>query len=304
MFGTARRRDTAPARSVLLGRDEWAQRQYLDLAGIPGLTCGGLQGYGKTSLALTVLTQLAPYVEHQFVIVDGKGGGDYDDWTQRAWLSCGDDLHAAAEYLGRAHDLMRTRLASVRAELGTTNFWDVGPTAGWPLVFVLVDECHTFLTEPRSSMPKSEQEAYRSCRHHLEQLVKKGRSVGMATLLMTQKQTGDSIPTFIRDVCEVGISFATRTKDAAVASLGEGIREFPTVCPTTLQQRPNYIGVAVAALPGVPDFLRLRVPHVNPDRAGRLVRATAGLRRDLDQPTSGPRLVDADHDRDAGEEAA
>lgn len=280
---TRRQRRTAQiARRVWIGRDEWATDRHLDLAGVPGLTCGGLQGYGKTSLALSALTQLAPCAEHQFVVIDGKGGGDYDEWAARAWLATGDDLQTAAAHLERVHQLMRTRLATVRSELGTTNFWDVGPSGSWPLVFVLVDECHTFLPEPKSSMPKGEQEAYRACRHYTEQLVKKGRSVGLASLLMTQKQTGDSIPTFIRDVCEVGLSFACRTRDAAVASLGEGIREHPSVCPTTLATRPDYIGVAVGALPGLPGFVRLRVPYVDPEQAGQLARNTAHLRRDLD----------------------
>jgi S-DNA-T family DNA segregation ATPase FtsK/SpoIIIE len=45
----------------------------------------------------------------------------------------------------------------------------------------------------------------------VEDLVKKGRSVGMLVILATQKSTGDAIPTFIRDVCPVGLSFAQKT---------------------------------------------------------------------------------------------
>lgn len=149
------------------------------------------------------------------------------------------------------------------------------------MLFILVDECHTFLAEPRSSMLKEEQEAYRLCRHYVEQLVKKGRSVGVCVLLATQKQTGDSIPTSIRDVCGMGLSFATKTRDAAVAALGEAIRDYPSACPTGLQDEA-HIGVCVASLPRIPGFVRLRVPYVNPHEAGRLAAATAHLRRDLD----------------------
>lgn len=150
------------------------------------------------------------------------------------------------------------------------------------MVFVLLDECHTFFTGPKSGKDTRER-----CEYWTEQLVKKGRSVGVITLLLTQKQTADSIPTSIRDVCEVCLSFACKTTDAAVAALGTGIREFPGVCPTTLQDRA-YVGVCVASLPGVPGFLRMRVPYVNPDDAARLAAATAHLRRDLDVP-DGPR---------------
>jgi S-DNA-T family DNA segregation ATPase FtsK/SpoIIIE len=43
-------------------------------------------------------------------------------------------------------------------------------------------------------------------------------------MLLTQRATGDAIPTRIRDNCQVAISFATRTLDGAVAALGEEIR--------------------------------------------------------------------------------
>ena len=44
---------------VYIGRDEWADHRYIDLSGITGMAVTGLQGYGKTSLILSWLCQMA-----------------------------------------------------------------------------------------------------------------------------------------------------------------------------------------------------------------------------------------------------
>lgn len=89
-------------------------------------------------------------------------------------------------------------------------------------------------------------------RRLVEDVVKKGRSVGICTILATQKSTGDAIPTAIRDVCPVALSFAQRTDEAAVAALGEDIRRYPEANPVSLQD-PAYLGVAsmVQGRPGL-----------------------------------------------------
>ena len=56
----------------------------------------------------------------------------------------------------------------------------------------------------------------------VEELIRKGRNVAIQVMLLTQRATGDAIPTRIRDNCQVAISFATRTVDGAVAALGRG----------------------------------------------------------------------------------
>ena len=155
---------------------------------------------------------------------------------------------AAAAALEDAHSLMRSRFGTVLEQTGHRNAWRAGPTERFPLVVVVIDECHTFFD---LDGVKGDQQAprrhVRTCRTLAGQLVKKGRSVLMLTILITQKQTSDAIPTAIRDNCGFGVSFAVKTKDAAVASLGDHIREYPSYCPTTLQD-PAYVGVCTAAL--------------------------------------------------------
>jgi hypothetical protein len=98
-------------------------------------------------------------------------------------------------------------------------------------------------------------------------------------MLLTQRATGDAIPTRIRDNCQVAISFATRTLDGAVAALGEEIRQHPDASPVQLND-PAYMGVAVTSLPGRPGFHRVRTPQVDQHQVAAIIRATVRLRRD------------------------
>ncbi|MEU6166255.1 hypothetical protein [Streptomyces tanashiensis] len=134
-----------------------------------------------------------------------------------------------------------------------------------------------------------------------EDLVKKGRAFGILTILTTQKTTGDAIPTFIRDVCPVGLSFAQKTAEAAVAALGEDIRQWPDANPINLQD-PAYVGVAVMSAQGRPGFVRIRTPYVPDAYAGHIAAETAHLVRDpfkLLEDLTGRSVVDlAKHDPD------
>lgn len=110
-------------------------------AGVSGVVVAGLAGYGKTSFLNHRFCQLAANPAVQFVLIDGKGGPDYDDLFARAWLSAKDDPQTVRDHLERVHALMIARQHTIRAVLGVKNMWHVGPTAGWPLTVVVLDLC-------------------------------------------------------------------------------------------------------------------------------------------------------------------
>jgi DNA segregation ATPase FtsK/SpoIIIE, S-DNA-T family len=268
---------------LYLGLDEWGTHRWAPLPGLTGITVAGLPGAGKTSEVLSWLCQLArlPVV---FVFIDGKGGGDYADWHPRAWLNTGDSLADAAGALEDVHALMRSRFSAVEQITGHRNAWHAGPSADFPLIVTVIDECHTFFDLDAVKGQRDAEALVRSCRALTGQLVKKGRSVLMLTVLLTQKQTADAIPTAIRDNCGLGLSYAVRTREAAVAALGEAIREYPTYCPTLLQD-PAYIGVATVSLrTGHDPFVRIRSPHITETDA----LAYAELAGDRIDPTALP----------------
>ena len=171
---------------------------------------------------------------------------------------------------------MRDRSAWLRANRGTAQFWDAGPTDDCPLIVVIVDESHTYVT----GASKQDRERCESNIWYLTKLAKEGRSRGFLTVFVTQKQTADAIPTAIRDVCQVGISFGVRTMDGAVAALGDDIRHYPDIAPTALIGR-QWTGVAVMRSPERGGFHRIRTPYVSEHDAAQLIAALATLTRTL-----------------------
>jgi S-DNA-T family DNA segregation ATPase FtsK/SpoIIIE len=251
------------------------------LAEVSGSVVAGLAGFGKTMLVAHLLGQLAPSPAVQFVLIDGKGGPDYDRLVPRAWLSAKDDLTQVRDVLRQVHRLMIDRQGAIAQVLGVTDAWHLGPSPSWPLVLVVVDEAHTFFHERKGTAPevKAHNAVVAELSRLVEELIRKGRNVAIGVMLLTQRATGDAIPTRIRDNCQVAISFATRTLDGAVAALGEEIRHHPDASPVRLND-PAYVGVAVTSLPGRPGFHRVRTPLVDHHHVAAVIRATAGLRAD------------------------
>jgi hypothetical protein len=251
------------------------------LAEVSGTVVGGLAGFGKTMLVAHLLGQLAPSPAVQFVLIDGKGGPDYDRLMPRAWLSAKDDLAEVRDVLRQVHRLMLDRQGAIAQVLGVTDAWHLGPSPAWPLIVIVIDEAHTFFHERKGTSPevKAHNALVAELSRLVEELIRKGRNVAIQAMLLTQRATGDAIPTRIRDNCQVAISFATRTLDGAVAALGEEIRQHPDASPVLLNY-PAVVGVAVTSLPGRPGFHRVRTPQVDHHQVAAIVRATAGLRAD------------------------
>src|SRR5215212_1273671 len=274
---------TAPAslNSWWLGWAEDGTAVFVRSAEVSGMVVAGLAGFGKTMLVAHLLGQLAPSPAVQFVLVDGKGGPDYDQLFPRAWLSAKDDLTAVRDALRQVHRLMLNRQGAIAQVLGVTDAWHLGPSRSWPLVVVVIDEAHTFFHERKGTSPevKAHNALVAELSRLVEELIRKGRNVAVQVMLLTQRATGDAIPTRIRDNCQVAISFATRTVDGAVAALGEEIRQHPDASPVLLND-PAYVGVAVTSLPGQPGFQRVRTPQVDHHQVAAIIRATAGLRAD------------------------
>jgi S-DNA-T family DNA segregation ATPase FtsK/SpoIIIE len=274
---------TAPTSltSWWLGWAEDSTPVQVRLAEVSGIVVAGLAGFGKTMLVAHQLGQLSPSPAVQYVLIDGKGGPDYDRLMPRAWLSAKDDLDQVRDVLRRVHRLMVDRQGAIARVLGVTDAWHLGPSPSWPLVVVVIDEAHTFFHERKGTSPevKAHNALVAELSRLVEELIRKGRNVAIQVMLLTQRATGDAIPTRIRDNCQVAISFATRTLDGAVAALGEEIRQHPDASPVQLND-PAYVGVAVTSLPGRPGFQRVRTPQVDHHQVAAIIRATAGLRAD------------------------
>ena len=274
------RPDGRPLTDWLLhvGVDDEGETVLLPLANLSGVTIAGVPGTGKTSLQRWWLCQLAPHPAVQIVVLDGKvsdpADGDYGLLAPRCFALAGDDLVEANRLLESLYQTMRSRSAWLRANRGTSQFWDAGPSEDCPLVVVVVDESHTYA----SAASRADRDLCESNIWYLTKLAKEGRSRGFLTVFITQKQTADAIPTAIRDVCQVGLSFGVRTMDGAVAALGDDIRQYPETAPTELIGR-QWTGVAVLRRPDRAGYHRVRTPFVSEHDAAHLASYFESLRQ-------------------------
>jgi DNA segregation ATPase FtsK/SpoIIIE, S-DNA-T family len=268
--------------TLYVGRDDFGTDRYLPLRGLTGICVSGLPGYGKTSLISSWLCQLTPTPAAQFALLDGKDGGDQEPWHERAWRHCGDQLADALDVLEDVHAEMRRRLRTIAELCGQRNAWNAGgPNIDLPLLVTVIDECQTYLDIAQHKGDRATEALARRCIALVGELIRKGRSVLCLTILATQKTTGDSIPTSLRDNSGLAVSFALKTTESSVAALGDAIREYPGYSPTLLRETPSGIGTAVATLTtGTDPFTRLRVPEITEDFALACATASACHRRD------------------------
>lgn len=270
---------------IPIGVDEYADPVNLRLKGISGVGVYGLPGYGKTSFTHHLLVTLSSSPAVQFVVLDGKvddpSHGDYGELADRIAVLRGDDMEEANKLLEALVNHRKDRANNIRRVLGVKDVWQApdGPCPEWPLLIVYIDEAHTYFSTVKDGGDKTLKTRNALASQnvmYVEDLVKKGRAVGIITFVMTQKGTGDAIPTSIRDNCTVSLCYAVKTIDAAIAALGEDIRNWPDASPVALQDEA-YIGVAVMTVTGRPGFTRVRMPYVPESLAAQACSATRQL---------------------------
>jgi S-DNA-T family DNA segregation ATPase FtsK/SpoIIIE len=278
---------TAPAdlRYYTGGVDEYGEAARIRLHNGSGIGVYGLPTYGKTSFILGLITYLAMSDSTAFVIADGKvetgHEGDYLDVAPRALSVIGDDIAQFNAWIKQIQAFRRMRSSTIRQTLGVKNFWDIGPTAEWPLLVVVIDEAHTYFEQVKDGGDKDLRHrnglAAENARE-VADLVKKCRSVGILPVIATQKGTGDAIPTMIRDNMHASVCFAVRTDEAAIAALGSSIRDYPDANPINYQAE-EYIGVASMIAERRKGFTRFRSPLCRETIAAAVCDRTAQLVR-------------------------
>jgi S-DNA-T family DNA segregation ATPase FtsK/SpoIIIE len=262
-----------------IGHDRQSDPVVIRTSDVSGIVAGGLSGYGKTELVRQRVARLAPSPCVQFVLIDGKEY-ELEDLAVRAWLHCGNSIEKAHAVFSKVHTLLMERQDVIRPVLGRKNFWDGPITPDWPLVKVIVDEAHTFLFESKfkDKVNQARDEKVRDMVWMCDDLVRLGRSLGFQIMLLTQKPTGEATPTKIRDNCQIAMSFAQRSSEAAKAALGEDITDYPHAHPARLQDSA-YIGVLSVVAEGRPGYTLARTPYTG-NAAIEMAHATKHLVRD------------------------
>lgn len=198
---------------IPLGVDELGNTITVSLPG-RNILIGGEPGSGK-SVSLSMLVAAAALDPTAGLwLLDGKSGVELGAWAPAA--------NAFAYTTPEAIDV----LAKLQAGIDDRYRWLKSKglrkvDTDTHLHLLVVDELAFFCadtTRPREKAPPLGEEFA----ERLRDVVARGRAAGVITVLSTQKPSGDTIPTALRDL--VGIRFALRcnTRDASDTVLGRG----------------------------------------------------------------------------------
>lgn len=263
--------------AVPYGLGEDGCPRTLSLANLSGIVGGGVPGSGKTASLNYILSALSQNPCVQFTVMDMKGGSDWQWIEPRAahFTNEDEDFDSIAETVEQMHSIMRHRLSTQKDKYGSANFWNLDPNPEYPAMILVIDECQTVFES--FGMSKEEKAKAEQIRRYVSALIKKGRSVGMVTILTTQKPTADALPTAIRDNCGLRLCWRVVTREAGEAVLGAipaGTEILPTDIPASMP------GVAVVASDRG-GFERVRFGFISEGEAEALAGETSSLRRPL-----------------------
>lgn len=238
----------------------------LTLGDASGMVIGGIPGSGKTGGATSFLLPLAlsPYVDMS--IIDGKGGEDWVNYSGVVshFIKGDTDLVPIYDYIEKFSAQMYDRLNSLKAKLGTSNFWNATPeerlAAGVPLKLLVIDECQGVF-QPRKLKVERENgmtdmDMIAEITRKVEDLIKRGRSAGIFVILMTQKPTADAMPTAIRDNAGLRIAFHVQTQASEQAILGVTPKDVPGMPSATTIPADRKGGAVLATDTGEYEMVR------------------------------------------------
>lgn len=205
----------------LLGVTSTGQDSWISWRGSSGMVIGGVPGSGKTASMLPVFAAMTGHCElHVF---DGKSGYDLHPLRHiaRTYNRSGDG-GAPLATLRMLDELRTLRADALHKSLGQNNFWNVPlekrESLGMTPVFLILDEVQTWLDT--SGKDKDEKAESAEIIRLVRTLIQKSRSVGIVTVLTTQKPDATSVPTVIRDNAALKLSFRVSTPEQAICVLG------------------------------------------------------------------------------------
>lgn len=154
-----------------------------------GLT-SGMQGSGKSGLANRLLINYAPLPDVVIILIDLKGGQEFRPWAPAAWIVA-TTVEQAQAVMGGIENLVTDRGGRASGRTWTT--------ADGPMVLVMCDEAAELVGVNQA----------------LVSTVRRGRSTGVATELLTQYPTGDAVNTQVTANVNVRAAFRAASRGHA-----------------------------------------------------------------------------------------
>lgn len=242
-----------------IGIHDTGEPARIKMSGNPGIVIAGVPGSGKSVLMYSILASVAKDPRVAMAIFDGKGGGDFEPFKERAslYVEDGEALETVRDGLQKLVQEMSNRQKQLR-EWQVKNIWDEGISPEMPAMFIVIDECQEFYDT--TGADKESKQVMMECQKLATKLVKKGRSVGMVVFNLTQKPDSQAIPTALRDVSSIRIAFRLKNRVNEDMILGER-HELQEDSPVTLT--PEDVGVGY--ITGDMFWEKFRNPFVNTD---------------------------------------
>lgn len=195
---------------VAIGVAEDGQPVHLDLH-TSNLAVGGQTRAGKSNLLHLVVASFAHDERADLVLLDGKHI-ELAAWRDRARSLIGADPAAALAAVKWVEQDMRRRYEHI-GKHGKRKASDLATVDQPGPLLLLVDEITTYTDDPEHG---------KQIVATLLQIARQGLAADVHLVVATQKATGDSLPTTLRDLCETRVAFSCSTREMGEAILGRG----------------------------------------------------------------------------------
>ncbi|WP_280247346.1 FtsK/SpoIIIE domain-containing protein [Nocardia abscessus] len=220
----------------------------------------GATGSGKGSVLWSIIAALGPAIKAGLVdlyLADPKGGAEFGKGENRLFVRFATDNTTILAMLDEAVELMRERLARMRA----AGLRKIVPSTDEPLILIIIDEAASL----SSYATREEQQEFRRL---TGLLLSQGRAAAVSVIAALQDPSKETMPNRQLFPVRIGLRLDEPTQNAMVH--GQGARDRGARCDEISDQTP---GVGYVGEDGTTEFVRVRAFFVSDDDIDAIVDA-------------------------------
>ncbi|MFI2478160.1 FtsK/SpoIIIE domain-containing protein [Nocardia xishanensis] len=220
----------------------------------------GATGSGKGSVLWSILAALGMAILTGLVdvwLADPKGGAEFGRGENKLFVRFSTDTATILAMLNEAVEVMRERLARMRAE----GIRKIVPSTDEPLILIIIDEAASL----SSYATREEQQEFRRL---TGLLLSQGRAAAVSVIAALQDPSKETMPNRQLFPIRIGLRLDEPTQTTMVH--GQGARDRGARCDEISEHTP---GVGYVGEDGSTGFVRVRAFWVDDDAADAIVAA-------------------------------
>ncbi|WP_431956412.1 FtsK/SpoIIIE domain-containing protein [Nocardia lijiangensis] len=220
----------------------------------------GATGSGKGSVLWSILAALGPAILAGLVdvwLADPKGGAEFGRGENKLFVRFTTDTDTILAMLTEAVEVMRERLARMRAE----GIRKIVPSTDEPLILIVIDEAASL----SSYATREEQQEFRRL---TGLLLSQGRAAAVSVVAALQDPSKETMPNRQLFPIRIGLRLDEPTQTTMVH--GQGARDRGARCDEISEHTP---GVGYVGEDGSTGFVRVRAYWVDDDATDAIVAA-------------------------------